>query len=56
MAERENVNRRPNHCEPVVNRWFMDYCFHLAAEFFQKRKYEDFEEIRNVLTSKYETR
>lgn len=52
MAEKENVNRRPNHYEHVVNRWFMDYCFHLAAEFFQKRKYEDFEEIRNVLTSK----
>lgn len=52
MAERENINSRPSVYEAVVNRWFIDYCFHLAIELFKKNKHADFLGVENVLTSK----
>lgn len=52
MAEKENINSRPSVYEAVVNRWIMDYSFHLAVELFQKHKHADFVEVGNVLSSK----
>lgn len=52
MAEGENVNSRQSVCEGLVNRWAMDYYFHLTVELFQKHKHADFENVVNLISCK----
>ncbi|XP_004067316.1 telomeric repeat-binding factor 2 isoform X1 [Oryzias latipes] len=50
MAAKKCVNSDLVSVERVVNRWIVDYNLSLALELFKKQQFEDFNEVRNVLS------
>ncbi|XP_061621795.1 telomeric repeat binding factor a [Phyllopteryx taeniolatus] len=50
MAEEDAIEQR-SETESFINRWIVDYYISLALELFQKDQYEDFCEVRDVISS-----
>lgn len=53
MAAKKCVNSDLVSVERVVNRWIVDYNLSLALELFKKQQFEDFNEVRNVLSGRW---
>lgn len=51
MAAKEVASSDIADVEVVVNRWLLEYYYSLALDLFQKKQYQDFLAIRNILDS-----